>query len=112
MAGTRCYEEFGYPLANLPVPGQAITEADLLDTVWPLIKGTRVLLSALGVALKTGDVTSEEGGEAIELLDGNLENAMHILQRFDASAARRRGDTGGRRREAHRSETTEADDDA
>lgn len=105
MAATPDYTVFGFPLANLPGPGQAITQIDLRDTLWPLIEGTRVLLSALGTALKTGDITSEEGGEAIELLDGNLETAMHILTRFDDSENSRSGDTGTRRREAHRGGT-------
>lgn len=110
MAAPADYTVFGFPLANLPGPGQAITYIDLHDTLWPLIEGTRVLLSALGTALKTEDITSQEGCEAIELLDGNLETAMYILTRFDDTEESRRGDTGTRRRASHRRGNAEGDD--
>jgi hypothetical protein len=82
MACSRYYHEFGFPLANIPRPDRAITPIDLWDTVWPLLEGTRVLLSALSVALQTNDVDQQQGSAALNLLEGHLETAMHLLNRW------------------------------
>ena len=110
MACPSHYYELGYPLENIPTPGRPITQIDLRDTVWPILEGTRALLCALSAALDTNDVDSQQGSAGLQLLAGHLETAMHILRRFDASAERRRGDTGARRREAPSRETAEGED--
>ena len=82
MAAPPDYAVFGFPLANLSGPDQAITKGDLWDTVWPLLEGTQYLLRALGVALVTEDITGEQANTAIALLEGHVATALHILNRW------------------------------
>lgn len=73
------YIEFGYPLANLPLPGHAVTSLDVLNTVEPLLRGTMAIIMALNSALVRHDLTTENGSAALGLLKGHLESALHIL---------------------------------
>ena len=82
MAGHKYYSELGFPLTNIPRPGQTVTPLDLSNTVWPLLQGTRALLSALSVALHTEDIDGQQGSAALELLEGHLETAMYLLNRW------------------------------
>jgi hypothetical protein len=82
MAGRRYYAELGFPLTNIPQPGETITPLDLANTVWPLLKGTRALLSALSVALHTHDIDGQQGSAALNLLEGQLETVMYLLNRW------------------------------
>lgn len=76
------YTEFGYPLANLPTEGHAVTSDDVVNTVEPLLRGTMAILMALNIAFARRSLTTEEGSEAIGLLEGHLETALHILKRW------------------------------
>ena len=83
MACRKFYAELGFPLTNIPQPGQAVTPLDVSNTVWPLLEGTTVLLHALSVALHTDDIDSQQGSAALAILAGHLETAMSLLHRWD-----------------------------
>jgi hypothetical protein len=76
------YTELGYPLANLPVPGDAVTSLDMVNTVEPLLSGALAILMALNVAFVGRSLTTEEASDAFCLLEGHLETALHILKRW------------------------------
>ena len=76
------YTEFGYPLANLPMEGHAVTSLDVVNTVEPLLRGTMGIIIALNTAFFKHDLTIEEGIAALSLLEGHLETALHILKRW------------------------------
>jgi hypothetical protein len=88
MACRKYYVELGFPLTNMPQPGQGVTPLDLANTVWPLVHGTRALLTALSVALETEDIDGQEASAALQLLAGHLETAMSLLQRWRDSTRR------------------------
>lgn len=87
------YDGLGYPLGQLPGPGQPITEMGFWDTIWPLLEGVHILLRAVGVALETEDITGKQANTAIAMLDGHLATAMHLLNRWEGQCLRqdRRG---------------------
>ncbi len=76
------YTEFGYPLANLPLPGHAVTSLDVINPVEPLLHGPMAIIMALNTAFFKHDLTTEEGIAALSLIEGHLETALHILKRW------------------------------
>ena len=86
------YMEFGYPLANLPLPGHAVTSLDVVNTVEPLLHGTMAIIMALNTAFFRHDLTTEESIAALGLLEGHLETALHILKRWRVEECGRQDD--------------------
>jgi hypothetical protein len=76
------YTELGFPLANLPTEGHAVTSLDVVNTVEPLLSGTLAILMALNIAFVRHTLTTEEASDAIGLLEGHLATALHILKRW------------------------------
>ena len=77
------YSPLGYPLTNLPRPEKPVSSLTVYDTVYPLLHGARALLTAVGVSLRTEDLTQERASWALALIEGQLESALHILQRWE-----------------------------
>lgn len=77
------YSPLGYPLTNLPSPGKPVSSLLLLDTVQPLLHGAKALTLAVCVALRTGDLTPARASWGIEMIAGQLESALHILERWE-----------------------------
>ncbi|HEY5865868.1 MAG TPA: hypothetical protein VI542_10040 [Candidatus Tectomicrobia bacterium] len=82
------YIPLGFPLTHLPRPGKPVSSLTLLDTVQPLLHRARALTTAVGVSLGTGDLDSERASWALALIEGQLENALHILQRWEETQDR------------------------
>ena len=79
------YVPLGFPLTNLPRPGKPVSSLTVYDTVYPLLIGARALLIAVEVSLRTEDLTQERASWALALIEGHLESALHILQRWEAT---------------------------
>jgi hypothetical protein len=77
------YSPLGFPLTNLPCPGQPIDGLTLYDTLNPLLHGPRALTIGIIVSLRTGDLDPERASWALATIEGLLESAHHLLQRFD-----------------------------
>lgn len=77
------YSPLGYPLTNLPRPGKPVSALLVCDTVYPLLKGAKALTTAVQVSLQTNDLDAERASWALALIEGHLENALHILQRWE-----------------------------
>ena len=77
------YSPLGFPLTNLPRPGTPVSSLLVYDTVYPLLHGARALITAVQVSLRTHDLDSERASWALALIEGQLESAFHILQRWE-----------------------------
>jgi phage gp46-like protein len=74
-------------LTNLPRPGKPVSALLVYDTVYPLLKGAKALTTAVQVSLTTGDLDAERASWALALIEGHLESALHILQRWEETQA-------------------------
>jgi hypothetical protein len=88
------YSPLGYPLTNLPRPGKPVSSLTVYDTVYPLLHGARALLTAVSVSLRTEDLNPERASWALALIEGQLECALHILQRWEETQHRAPGAAG------------------
>ena len=61
------------------------------DTVYPLLHGARALTIAVGVSLRTHDLDPDRASWALVLIEGQLESALHILQRWEETQDRASG---------------------
>lgn len=82
------YSPLGYPFVNLPRPGKLVSSLTVYDTVYPLLRGARACLTAVGVSLRTEDLTPERASWALALIEGQLETALHVLQRWEETQER------------------------
>jgi hypothetical protein len=89
------YSPLGYPLTNLPRPGKPVSSLLVRDTVYPLLHGARALTTAVQASLTTGDLDAERASWALALIEGSLENALHILQRWEETQGRASGAEAG-----------------
>jgi hypothetical protein len=85
------YTPLGYPLTNLPRPGKPVSSMLVKDTVQPLLHGASALTIAVSASLRTGDLDGERASWALALIEGSLENALHILQRWEETQGRAPG---------------------
>jgi hypothetical protein len=85
MSTEHPYHPLGYPFVNLPRPGKPVSAVTVYDTVYPLLIGARALLTAVQVSLRTEDLNPERASWALALIEGQVETALHVLQRWEAT---------------------------
>lgn len=85
------YVPLGFPLTNLPRPGEPVSSLMVHDTVFPLLRGSRALTTAVSVGVRTGALNSEGASWALALIEGMLEGALHVLQRWEETQGRAPG---------------------
>lgn len=88
MSTEHPYSPLGYPFANIPRPGKPVTALTVYDTVYPLLHGARACLKAVEGSLRTGDLDNERASWALALIEGQLETALHVLERWEETQDR------------------------
>jgi hypothetical protein len=81
-ADVEYYAELGYPMMNLPKPGYLVTRLDIANTVKPILTGVESLISAMVEAHLNGAISPEAAAHGLELLAGQLQDAIHIFDRW------------------------------
>ena len=74
-----------FPYHNIPAAGEAVSALDLVDTLLPLLNGTRGLLSMLAVAWATGQaaVPEETLAQTLHLCSAQCAIAVDMLSRLN-----------------------------